>query len=115
MNSGARPNKYLMKGNNMGKYVYVYYGGDSETGGTAEEWGAWFGKLGSKLIDGGNQFASGAQAVNKDGVMAVDKMPATGYSIIEAENIKAAVETAKGCPLTQSASGAICVYEALPM
>jgi hypothetical protein len=99
----------------MGKFVYVYYGGDSETGGTAEEWGAWFGQLGDKLVDGGNQFGQGAQAVNHEGVMAVEQMPATGYSIVTAETMVDATDMAKSCPLTNSKNGAVCVYEALPM
>jgi hypothetical protein len=99
----------------MGKFVYIYFGGDSENGGSAEEWGAWFGQLGAKLMDGGNQFAQAAQAVNKDGAMAVDQMPATGYSIVEASNLNEATEMAKGCPLAKSTTGTVCVYEALPM
>ncbi|MDB5183861.1 MAG: hypothetical protein JWO07_542 [Candidatus Saccharibacteria bacterium] len=99
----------------MGKFVFVYYGGSSANGGSAEEWGAWFGQLGSKLIDGGNQFGPGAQAVSKAGVMDVKEMPATGYSIVSAENMDEARELAKGCPLVAADNAAVCVYEALPM
>jgi hypothetical protein len=99
----------------MAKFVYIYYGGSSEDGGSAEEWGAWFGQLGSKLIDGGNQFGSEAKAVSKDGVMAVDQMPATGYSIIEADSMTDATNMAQDSPLIKSGNGAVCVYEALPM
>jgi hypothetical protein len=99
----------------MGKYVYIYYGGTSGDAGSAEEWGAWFGQLGNKLTDGGNQFAEGAQAVNKDGVMAIDKMPATGYSIVEADSMSDATTMANDCPLMKSGDGAVCVFEALPM
>lgn len=100
----------------MGKYVYIYYAGkDSEAAGDAEAWGGWFGKLGSKLIDGGNPFKDNGQAVNNSGVMAVKEMPATGYSIVEADSMDEATEMAKGCPLMQADDGAVCVYEALPM
>jgi hypothetical protein len=98
----------------MGKYVYIYYAGTSD-GGNADEWGAWFGKLGDKLIDGGNPFSDNGQAVNQAGVMAVKEMPATGYSIVQADSMDEATEMAKECPLMSSKDGAVCVYEALPM
>jgi hypothetical protein len=99
----------------MGKYVYVYYAGTASDGGSAEEWGKWFGQLGDKLIDPGNPFGDNGQAVNKDGVMSVKDMPATGYSIVKAESMDEATAMAKDCPLMASANGAVCVYEALPM
>jgi hypothetical protein len=99
----------------MGKYVYIYYAGTSSDGGSPEEWGAWFGKLGDKLIDGGNPFNDGGQAVSPSGVMAVHDNPATGYSIVEAASMDEATEIAKGCPLMSATNGAVCVYEALPM
>jgi len=98
----------------MGKYVYIYYGNSASDGGSAEEWGKWFGELGDKLVDGGNPFGNDGQAVNKDGVMAVQDSPATGYSIVNADSMDAATELAKGCPL-MAKDGAVCVYEALPM
>ncbi len=98
----------------MGKYVYIYYAETGSDGGSAEEWGKWFTELGDKLVDGGNPFNQGGQAVNKDGVMAVKDMPATGYSIVNADSMDKATELAKGCPL-MAINGAVCVYEALPM
>ncbi|HTE57818.1 MAG TPA: hypothetical protein VK694_03655 [Verrucomicrobiae bacterium] len=99
----------------MGKYVYIYYAGSASDGGNAEEWGKWFGELGDKLVDGGNPFAEGGKAVNKDGVMEVHNPPATGYSIVSADSMDDAVKLSKGCPLLSSKDGAVCVYEALPM
>lgn len=99
----------------MGKYVYIYYAGTESDGGSAEAWGKWFGELGDKLIDAGNPFDEGAQAVHGGGVMPVQDKPATGYSIVSADSKEAAVELAKGCPLVGLKDGAVCVYEALPM
>jgi hypothetical protein len=99
----------------MGKYVYIYYAGTTSNGGSAEAWGKWFGELGDKLVDGGNPFGEGGQAVHAGGVMAVKDMPATGYSIVSAESMDEATTLAKGCPLMAAADGAVCVYEALPM
>jgi hypothetical protein len=98
----------------MGKYVYIYYAGASDDG-SAEAWGAWFGKLADKLVDAGNPFNAGGQAVSQAGVMAVKEMPATGYSIVSADSMEGATELAKDCPLMSAKDGAVCVYEALPM
>jgi len=100
----------------MGKYVYIYYdGGDAKNAGDMDAWTAWFGKLGNKLVDGGNPFAEGGKAVTKDGVMPVRDMPVTGYSIVEAKSMEEATELAQGCPLMGSDKAAVCIYEALPM
>jgi hypothetical protein len=99
----------------MGKYVYIYYVGKGSDGGSAEAWGKWFGELGDKLMDAGNPFNDGGQAVHAGGVMPVQDKPATGYSIIKAESMDEATEIAKGCPLMSDKDGAVCVFEALPM
>ncbi|MDB5163758.1 MAG: hypothetical protein JWS12_376 [Candidatus Saccharibacteria bacterium] len=98
----------------MGKYVFLYYAGKSD-GGSNEAWGAWFEKLGDKLIDPGNPFNDGGQAVSAEGVMDVREQPVTGYSIVKADSMKTALEIAQGCPLVTGKDGAVCVYEALPM
>ena len=99
----------------MGKYVYIYFGGSGEDSGSAEDWGKWFGQLGKKIIDPGNQFGHDGKAVHAGGVMEVKEMPATGYTIVTADTMEQATEMAKGCPLTGSTNGAVCVYEAMPM
>lgn len=99
----------------MGKYVFIYYAGAGSDDGSAEDWGRWFGELGDKLVDGGNPFAEGGQAVHQSGVMAVQGKPVTGYTIVTADSMEAATDMAKGCPLMSQQDGAVCVYEALPM
>ena len=99
----------------MAKFVYVYYAGKDTDAGDDKAWGEWFGSLGDKLTDPGNPFNEGGQAVHMDGVMDVQDKPVTGYSIVSVDDMKAAVELAKGCPLVDSKDGAVCVYEALPM
>ncbi|MCP6719757.1 MAG: hypothetical protein KJI72_00310 [Patescibacteria group bacterium] len=82
------------------------------------KWKAWFGSFGDKIVDGGNPFADGAQAVTAGGVDAIpeDKWPAKGYTIINAEDMNEATEIAKGCPTFEDDSeGAVRVYEAMPM
>ena len=99
----------------MGKYVYIYYNEEQADAGSMEVWVQWFAKLGDKLVDGGNPFNMGGQVVHEGGVMPVKDMPATGYSIVTADSMEAAIELAKGCPLVELKSGAVAVYEALPM
>ena len=99
----------------MGKYVYLYYAGKDSDAGDDAAWGKWFGELGDNLVDGGNPFAEGGQAVHAGGKMPVKDMPATGYSIVNAGSMDEATELAKGCPLLGAKDSAVCVYEALPM
>lgn len=99
----------------MGKYVYIYYSGKDSDGGTNEQWTKWFNELGEKIIDPGNPFNDGGQAVHSGGIMEVQGPPATGYSIVSANGMEEATEMAKGCPLVGSKDSAVAVYEALPM
>ncbi|HSX45461.1 MAG TPA: YciI family protein [Candidatus Saccharimonadia bacterium] len=102
----------------MKNYVLIYYNQgtqDAPSEDVAAAWGAWFGKLGDKLVDAGNPFGGGAQAVTKDGVMGVKDMPATGYSIVKAGSMDDAVAITKDCPLLDEPQGAVCVYETMPM
>jgi hypothetical protein len=61
-------------------------------------WGAWFGALGDAVVDQGNP-TSHAKAISPDGsVMDATSAP-TGYSIIRADSLDAAVELSRGCPV----------------
>ena len=108
----------------MKKFVFIYHSSDIARNATQEEkkasmdkWMAWFGTFQDKMVDGGNPFAPEGTAVSANGVKTVTEAmtPATGYTIINAQDMKEAVEIAKGCPLTESANGEVRVYEALPM
>lgn len=104
----------------MANFVLLYTGGSAGTSPAEREkvmqqWGAWFGKLGDKVVDAGNPFAAHAKSLSNgsahDG--AVQNPPATGYSIVKADSLNAATELAKGCPVLQS-GGKITVYEITP-
>jgi hypothetical protein len=81
-----------------------------------EAWGAWFGKLGDKVVDPGNPFAADVKMVSDGGAVHDGSIgaPATGYSILTANSINAAADLAKGCPVLGS-GGKITVYEITPM
>ena len=105
----------------MANFVLLYSGGSAGTSPAEREkvmqqWGAWFGKLGDKIVDAGNPFSEHAKNV-ANGVSvhdgSVGNPPATGYSILKADSLNAAADLAKGCPVLQS-GGKITVYEITP-
>jgi hypothetical protein len=105
----------------MANFVLLYSGGSAGTSPAEREkvmqqWGAWFGKLGDKIVDAGNPFSEHAKNISNGGTVhegAVGNPPATGYSILKADSLNAAAELAKGCPVLQS-GGKITVYEITP-
>lgn len=106
----------------MAKFVVIYSGGSGMAATPEEqerimgEWGAWYGKLGPAITDGGNPFAaskniSGAGAAAADGPGTV---PATGYTIIEADSLDAAAQACADHPHL-SHGGQVSVFETLDM
>ena len=92
----------------MANYLLLYSGGgmpatEAEQKAVLQAWTAWFGKIGSALVDGGNPTTPNAKTIATDGTVtngAGGMMP-TGYSIIKADSLDAAVALAKGCPVLQ--------------
>ncbi len=89
----------------MANFVLVYHGGSMpetpEAGARIMEgWTAWFGQLGGALVDGGNP-ASRSKTIAANGSVSDDTDGPTGYSIIKADSLDAAVALAKGCPVLQ--------------
>jgi hypothetical protein len=102
----------------MANFLFVYYGGmmaatPAEQKKVMKAWMGWFGKLGKAVVDGGAPTKPGKR-VGKDSVKAIGTNPVTGYSIIKADNLDAALVLAKGCPIFQG-GGQVAVYELLPM
>ena len=87
----------------MANYVLVYHGGgmpESQEEGAKimQAWNDWFHKLGDSLVDGGNP-ASATRTIATDGSVSDDPSGPSGYSILKADSLDAAVELAKGCPV----------------
>jgi len=103
----------------MGNYLFVYYGDMGMAATPAEQkksmdaWMGWFGKMGKAVVDGGAPTKPG-KIVSKSGARAISANPVTGYTIIKAANLDAAVVMAKGCPSIPE-GGQVAVYELLPM
>lgn len=101
----------------MANYVLLYSGGgmpetEAEQAAVLQAWGAWYGALGSAVVDGGNPFSGQVKSIASNGSVSdgpVGSM-ASGYSIISAGSLDEAVEKAKSCPILQS-GGQISVYE----
>jgi hypothetical protein len=99
----------------MANYLLTFHGGSmpeskEEQDQVMAAWTSWFGTLGAALVDGGNP-VSQSRAVSPDGsVMDATSAP-SGYSIIKADSLDAAVEVSKGCPVL--AGGAAVVVSEL--
>jgi hypothetical protein len=104
----------------MTKFLLVYHGGNAPTSKEEGEkvmaaWGTWIGGLGKSLTDVGNP--TGASKVIAPGgkITAGDRANATtGYSILEAASLDAAVAATKGCPHL-AAGGTVEVAEITPV
>jgi hypothetical protein len=104
----------------MAKYLFVYHGGSHPETKEAQAkvmaaWGQWFGSMGKALIDGGNPVGK-SSTVRSNGTVVNDggANPASGYSLIEAQNLDDALSKAKGCPLL-AAGGSVEVAQAMDM
>ncbi len=75
-----------------------------------DAWNTWMGQLGSSLKDGGNPFTPASKTVSNDGSVSDGGGSASGYSIISADSLDAAVDLAKGSPVLQGGA-TITVYE----
>ena len=101
----------------MANYVLLYSGGSMPEGQSEQTmvramWAAWFGRLGSALVDAGNPFTTTAKSIASDGKVSdgpVGSM-ASGYSIIQADSLDAAVALAQACPVLPGGAK-ITVYE----
>ena len=96
----------------MAKYLLVYQGGAMAESEEAQQaamtaWGAWFGSLGSAVVDGGAPFGPSAAVGG-----GTSRTGLTGYSILEAGDLDAAVSLASGCPIVAD-GGTVEVYETI--
>jgi hypothetical protein len=104
----------------MANFVLLYSGGgmpetEAEQAAVMQAWGAWFGGLGSAVVDGGNPFTPAAKSISSNGTVSDGPIgsPASGYSILAADSLDAATAMAKGCPILLG-GGQISVYEIHP-
>lgn len=104
----------------MPKFMLIYHGGGrpdtpEEGAKVMAKWQAWMGGIGEDLVDGGNPAGMSstvsANGVSDDG----GANPVSGYSLINAADMTAACEIAKGCPILDGGQGTVEVAEAMEM
>ena len=103
----------------MANYVLAYQGGgmaatEEERNAAMAAWGAWFGKLGAAVVDAGAPFGASKSIASDGSVGDGGAASLTGYSVLTADGLDAAVGLAKGCPIFAS-GGSVDVYEAMEM
>ena len=103
----------------MPNFIYVYHGGKQPE--TQEEidrvmaaWGKWMQDNGASLVDPGNPVGM-SKTVSSSGVADNGGAnPASGYTIVSADNIEAACKIAKSNPMIAD-GGSVEVAEILPV
>lgn len=102
----------------MANYLLVYHGGPGmpETPAEGErvlkQWNDWFTDLGGAIVDGGNP-ATHTRRVQANGSVSDDAAGPSGYSVIRADSIDAAVALAKGCPVLDTRDASVQVVETI--
>ena len=86
----------------MANYLLVYHGGrmpesPEEGAKIMQAWTDWFGVLGGALVDGGNPVSQVRTIASNGSVSNGGVNPSSGYSVIKADSLDAAVALAKGC------------------
>ena len=90
----------------MSNYILAYHGGKKpatpEDGARQKEsWQAWLGGLGDAVVNPGTPMGK-SRTVSADGVSDDGgPNPLTGYTIVRADSMEAALEMAKECPFLE--------------
>ena len=88
----------------MAKYLLAFKGGSMPEGQEAQAqvmgaWEAWFKSAGAAIADPGNP-SSKSRTISAGGSVGAEGAPSlSGYTIVSADSLDAAVEVAKGCPV----------------
>jgi hypothetical protein len=109
-------------GENMAKFVVIYSGGGGmgaspeEQQRIMDEWGAWYGKMGAAIADGGDPFGA-SRNIKAGGTVAdgpLGDTPATGYTLITADSLDAAAQACADHPHLNH-GGQLQVFETIDM
>jgi hypothetical protein len=107
----------------MAKFIMIYKGQATDMSEMTPEqgaevlakWQAWMGKVGPALADVGSPFGPGTNLVD-DGSTG-PASATTGYSIVEAESLDAALKLADGHPYLSEGKGnfSMDIFELMPV
>ena len=102
----------------MPKYIFAYHGGgmpetEEEQAQEMAAWSGWYEKMGAAIVDGGapvgvSKTVTGSGIEDNGG-----SNPLSGYTLVQADTIEAAIELAKGCPILKN--GSVEVAECIDM
>ncbi|WP_433990068.1 hypothetical protein SuNHUV7_12750 (plasmid) [Pseudoseohaeicola sp. NH-UV-7] len=104
----------------MTDFIFAYHGGkmpETPEEGAKEmaKWQAWFENLSDAVVNPGNPVGMSktvsAAGVADDG----GANPLSGFTIVRAKDIDAAVAMAKGCPMVSSGNGSVEVAPVVEM
>ncbi len=105
----------------MANYMVIYSGGmgmgasEEEQQRIMAEWGEWYGKMGSAVVDGGAPFGASKHITavgTGDGPLG--DTAATGYTVIAADSLEAATAACEDHPHI-SHGGAVQVFETIDL
>ncbi len=102
----------------MPKFVFAYHGGkipETPEAGKAvmKRWEDWFAGIGADIVDPGNPVGL-SKTVSANGVDDNGGAnPISGYTLINAADMEAAIEIAKACPILDG--GTVEIAEAMDM
>lgn len=87
----------------MRKYLVLYHDVWEPIPEVQDAWQAWFARVGDRFVDSGTPFGD-AHEITRGGTRALTRAdaPATGYSIISAENLEDAEGLFVDCPYGSS-------------
>lgn len=100
----------------MPKFLLSYHGGnmpetEAEIAAEMKRWRDWMDGLGDALVDPGNP-AGMSKTVSIDGIADNGGAnPVSGYSLVVADDMNAALAMAAGCPMVTQGHGSIEVAE----
>ena len=102
----------------MTNYAFTYYGHpkfETQEAGAEHmaKWQAWMGGLGDAVVNPGWPLGNSMTVTSEGVTSGGGSNPLTGFTIVKADSIEAAVELTKGCPHLDH--GTIDVAEALDM
>lgn len=93
----------------MAQYIILYLGSDQppsadfDPAASKAKWGQWVQELGAAAVNPGTPMMH-SKIVSPNGVTDAGKQGSTGYTIVEAADMDAAIEMAKGCPYLEMGS-----------
>ncbi|WP_298916399.1 YciI family protein [uncultured Roseobacter sp.] len=100
----------------MPNFIFAYHGGhmpegEDEIAKTMAAWQAWFETMGAAVVDPGNPVGMSKTVTDDSVTDGGGANPISGYTVVTADDIDAAADLAKGCPMVVDGTGSIEVAE----